>query len=348
MTALTVPDLAGVGLVVIGRNEGERLIRCLASVHAIPHRVYVDSGSSDGSVERARRDGVSVIELEVPPNFTAARARNAGLSRLLAESPTLEFVQMVDGDCEVHPEWIAAALAALRADPGLAAVFGRLRERFPTRSIYNALADDDWDGPLGDAPIFGGVVLIRVGALRQVNFYNPTIIAGEEPDLSMRMRKNGWRLSRINSEMGFHDANITRFAQWRKRTQRTGHAYAELAHLHPDARHPNWPQTTYSIIFWGGLMPLALLCSVLLALLMHPYWWLAAAAVLALWLRNVVQITRRRLRDGLTFKVALASGLAAMIGKPPQLTGLLKYHRDRLLHRSSRLIEYKGPANPQK
>jgi glycosyltransferase involved in cell wall biosynthesis len=44
-------------------------------------RVYVDSGSSDGSAQLALKDGVTVIELTVPPHFTAARARNAGLER---------------------------------------------------------------------------------------------------------------------------------------------------------------------------------------------------------------------------------------------------------------------------
>jgi len=135
----------------------------------------VDSGSTDGSVERAKREGVSVVELEVPPNFTAARARNSGLVKLLAESPDLEFVQMVDGDCEIHQDWIAAGLAALRAEPDLAAVYGRLRERFPTRSVYNALCDDDWNAPIGEATIVGGIALFRVSAIRQVDFYEPTI-----------------------------------------------------------------------------------------------------------------------------------------------------------------------------
>src|SRR5580692_2130880 len=127
---------ANLGLVAIGRNEGQRLARCLISVRAIPSRVYVDSGSSDGSVALARDAGASVIELPVPPNFTAARARNAGLAQLLAENPNLEFVQMIDGDCELQPGWIEAGVAALRGDSDLALVFGRCRERCPERSIY--------------------------------------------------------------------------------------------------------------------------------------------------------------------------------------------------------------------
>ncbi len=345
MTGLvSAGDIESLGLVVIGRNEGDRLVRCLASVHSIPNRVYVDSGSTDGSVERAMREGVSVIELEIPPNFTAARARNSGLVRLLAERPDLKFVQMIDGDCEIHQDWIPAGLAALRAEPDLAAVYGRLRERFPTRSIYNALCDDDWNVPIGEAAIVGGIALFRVSALRQVNFYDPAIIAGEEPDLAMRLRKKGWRLRRIDAEMGFHDADITRFIQWWKRTRRTGHAYGELAYRHPDARNPNWPRTIQSIIFWGGVMPLALIGTVTLAIFASIYWWLFAGLVILPWPIRVLQIALRKLRAGLDLKLAGSAGALFMIGKIPQLIGFTEYHRNRLMGRASRLIEYKGPA----
>jgi glycosyltransferase involved in cell wall biosynthesis len=332
------------GLVVIGRNEGERLVRCLASVRSAPKRVYVDSGSTDGSVAHALSVGVSVVELEVPPNFTAARARNAGLIRLLVDNPGLEFVQTVDGDCEIHPDWVPAALTALRADTELAAVYGRLRERYPERSVYNALCDDDWNVPIGETPIVGGIALFRVSALRQVNFYDPTMIAGEEPDMAMRMRKTGWRLRRIDVEMGFHDVDITRFSQWWKRTRRTGHAYAELAFRHPDARNPDWRHTTHSIMFWGGMMPLALLGAVALALFASAYWWLMVGLVLLAWPMNVGQIALRKLRAGFSPKFAGASGALLMIGKIPQFMGLTEYHVNRLTGRASQLIEHKGPA----
>jgi GT2 family glycosyltransferase len=337
---MVAPDLERVGLVVIGRNEGDRLVRCFASVRSIPNRVYVDSGSTDGSVERAVSEGVSVIELEVPPNFTAARARNTGLMKLLAECPWLEFVQTVDGDCEIHPDWIPAAVRALRDDTRLAAVYGRLRERFPGRSIYNAICDDDWNTPVGEAEIVGGIALFRVAALRQVNFYESTMIAGEEPDMAWRMRERGWRLGRIPTEMGYHDVDLTRFVQWWTRTRRTGHAYAELAYRHPDARKPNWPRTTRSIVIWGGGMPLVLAGAVTLALF-YPYWWIFAALVLFMWPLRMVQIGWRKRRGGSSARVARAYGVLVMIGMVPMLMGVIEYHRNRLRGRVSQLIEHK-------
>jgi Glycosyl transferase family group 2 len=331
------------GLVVIGRNEGERLARCLASVADIPRRVYVDSGSTDGSVALAQSQGVGVVELPVPPHFTAARARNAGLVQLLNGDPDLEFVQMVDGDCEIQRGWIDAGLAELLLDPDLALVYGRLRERYPDKSIYNALCDDEWNSPVGDSPGCGGIALFRVAALRQVDFYNPAMIAGEDTEMSMRLRKRGWRLRRIDAEMAFHDADITRFGQWWTRTRRSGHGFGEMAFLHPDVRNPNLPRTVRSIFAWGGVMPAMLVLAIVLALTLTPWWWIAVGLLLIPWPLRMAQLAKRQARRGLSPRVARASGVLLMFGKLPQFLGLIGYHLDRLSGRTSRLIEHKGP-----
>jgi GT2 family glycosyltransferase len=341
MASTDSPDGAKLGLVVIGRNEGERLARCLASVRRISPRVYVDSQSTDGSVALARSEGTTVVELTMPPNFTAARGRNAGIARLLAEDPDLEFVQMIDGDCEVRPGWIDAALAALRAEPDLALVFGRRRERYPDRSIYNALCDDEWNTPVGESLACGGDAMFRVKALRQVDFYNASMIAAEDTELSIRLRKRGWRLRRIDAEMTLHDAAVTRFAQWWKRTQRSGHGYGELAYLHPD--DPNWRRQVLSILAWGGGMTGLLVLTVLLALALDAHWWIAVALVFLPWPVRVARLTQRQRRRGLEPRVARASGTLLMIGKLPQFLGLVGYYRNRMAGRASRLIEYKGP-----
>jgi GT2 family glycosyltransferase len=337
-----MPETGKLGLVVIGRNEGARLARCLASVRSIPHRVYVDSGSSDGSVELARTEGVVVVELAVPPEFTAARARNAGLARLLEDEPDLEFVQMVDGDCEIRQGWITGALARLAADPGLALVFGRRRERHPERSLYNALCDDEWNAPVGIANGVGGDALFRVAALRAVDFYDPKMIAGEDTELAMRLRKAGWILHRIDLDMTLHDAAITRFSQWWKRTRRSGHGYGEMAYLHPDARDPNWPRTVRGIVLWGALLPVLALISAIAAATVNARWGIAALLIIGLTLLNSLRLALRQYRRGLRPAVACGSGLLLMFGKIPQLLGLLDYHLNRLRGRASRLIEYKG------
>src|SRR5262245_37385433 len=128
-------------VVVIGRNEGERLQRCLQSLCSNALVVYVDSGSTDGSVEWARAQGAEVIELDVTTPFTAARARNAGWHRLRSRAPECPYVQFVDGDCEITGGWLNQAVAFLDTHDRVGVVAGRLRERHPERSIYNRLCE---------------------------------------------------------------------------------------------------------------------------------------------------------------------------------------------------------------
>ena len=250
----TAPASAALGVVVIGRNEGERLVRCLATLGGeIGRTVYVDSGSTDGSVEHARSVGAQVVDLDLSIPFTAARARNAGLEALLERCPDLEFVQFVDGDCEVEAGWLTTARAAL-AEPGLAVVFGRRRERFRERTVYNLVSDLEWDVPIGEVLACGGDALMRVAALREVGGYDPTLIAGEEPDLCRRLRDRGWRVRRIDAPMTIHDAALLRFGQWWRRALRAGYVEGEgLTRL--GLRYPRLHEAL-SVLFW---MPVALL-----------------------------------------------------------------------------------------
>jgi GT2 family glycosyltransferase len=222
-----VSSVAEVGMVAIGRNEGERLRRCLTSLE--PDRnpvVYVDSGSTDDSVAMAKSQGVEVVELDLKIPFTAARARNAGFERLLQWHPELQYVQFVDGDCEVDGEWLGKAKSALEAVEKRGVVCGRRRERYPEKSIYNRLCDIEWNTPVGPARSCGGDALMRVAALKQVGGYDPTVIAAEDDEVCVRIRAAGWTIERIDAAMTVHDAAMTRAGQWWKRARcRPGTAF---------------------------------------------------------------------------------------------------------------------------
>ena len=136
------------GVVVIGRNEGDRLRRSLESVRSQTDRiVYVDSGSTDGSVTLARSLGADVVELDMSKPFTMARGRNAGFYRLLDLYPDVQFVQFLDGDCEMVSGWLQRGQDEMRDKTHAAVVSGRRREYEPQRSIYHRLVDMEWDTP---------------------------------------------------------------------------------------------------------------------------------------------------------------------------------------------------------
>jgi len=331
--------LSQIGLVAIGRNEGDRLRQCLQSVlGSIDRMVYVDSGSTDGSVEMARSLGVEVVELNLSIPFTAARARNAGLARLIELEPYIQYVQFVDGDCEIASTWLSHAQQVLDAHPEVVVVCGRRRERFPTASIYNRLCDIEWDTPIGDARACGGDALMRVSALQAVGGYNPNLIAGEEPEMCVRLRQNGGRVLRIDCEMTLHDAQMTRFEQWWKRSVRAGHAFAEGAWLHGAPPEKHWIKETRSIQLWGIGVPLFILSTAwvtkgLSLLLLAGYGLMAY---------RVYQYARQ---SNYSKSDARLFALSCTLAKFPQAQGLLRFYWGKLFKKPSRLIEYNAAGS---
>lgn len=300
----------------------------------VPCVVYVDSGSTDDSVQQAEQRGVHVVALDLSQPFTAARARNAGFRRLQEIAPETTHVQFVDGDCELREGWIEAALAAFATDPEVVVVCGRRRERFPQETLFNALCDVEWDGLSGEVDSSGGDALMRCDAFAAVEGFNPRLIAGEEPDLCHRLRKQGGKIMRIDAEMTWHDAAMTRVSQWWKRTLRAGHAYAENHWDHRQDGLGFRRRDLRRIVFWGALAPLAILLG---AVLVHPALALAALVYPIQAWRIARHLEPRPPRR----KDALRYGWSCVLGRLPELCGVVKYHWGRLRGRGSRLIEYK-------
>lgn len=316
-------------VVAIGRNEGNRLHACLGSAQSAGLAtvvVYVDSGSTDGSADYARAQGCEVVDLDMSTPFTAARARNEGMARALQCVPNIAYVQFLDGDCELEPTWMPAAIAYLQANTQHAVVCGRRRERYPDKSIYNQMCDVEWDTPVGDAKSCGGDAMMRVQALKCVGGYNNSLIAGEEPELCLRLRRSGWRVYRMPREMTLHDAAMLHFAQWWKRSKRAGHAFAEGAWMHGAPPELHWVAETRRALMWGLLLPLA---TGLLSVLWSPAW----AALLLAYPLQVLRISRQG--------SGISRAFFLVLGKLPEMTGVLSFWLGRITRRQIKIIEYK-------
>jgi GT2 family glycosyltransferase len=326
-------DFENFGIVVIGRNEGQRLIDCLASLqsYAGPTIIYVDSASTDGSVAAANAAGAAVVALDASVPFTAARARNEGLARLLELKPATQLVQFIDGDCVLVSSWLETALDFMRSRKDVAVVCGRRRERYPERSVYNRLCDLEWNTPVGEAGACGGDSLMRVDAFKKAGRFRAELVSGEEPELCGRIRDQGWKVWRLDAEMTRHDAAMLRFGQWWRRAVRSGYGQAEILWLRLPSRTATREKTeVVRALFWAGLVPLLIGAGTLFN-----------KAALAGVLIYPLQICQIALRRGGGSADSWIYALFVTIAKFPQLQGNLKYWRQCWRGQSVRTFEYK-------
>lgn len=316
------------------------MVRCLESVREAGVVIYVDSGSTDGSVTRARGLGADVVELDMTMPFTAARARNAGFARLRELKPSVRFVQFVDGDCELRETWLATGAAALEADPAIAAVCGRLRERHPERSIYNRMCDIGWDYPIGEIQACGGVAMYSAELFAAAKGFNDGLIAGEEFELCSRLRKAGGRIRRIDAEMAWHDVGITRLGQWWKRAVRAGFSYAEGWAVHAREVGGGHRRSAQRAMLWGLALPAIALVGAAGSAIWLPMIVLPVAA-LCLCIFQLARLAFLEARRGRPAFDAASFAVFLLLAKLPEAHGAVQYWLARARGRRPRIIEYR-------
>jgi glycosyltransferase involved in cell wall biosynthesis len=160
--------LSDLSLVVITRNEEDRLARCLESVPGAGELVVVDSFSDDRTAEIARAHGARVSERE----FTsAADQKNWAISQA-----SKDWILLLDADEAVSAELLASIEGALACpaadgfwlrrrseflgatirfcgwgDERVLRLFRRGRGRYPEREVHERLALDGVAGRLRGA-----------------------------------------------------------------------------------------------------------------------------------------------------------------------------------------------------
>jgi GT2 family glycosyltransferase len=271
-----------------------------------------------------------VIELDPSRPFTAARARNEGFSALRTLSPGLRFVQFIDGDCFLVEGWLTNARAFFDQRCEVAVVCGRRREQHPETSVYNRLCDLEWDTPSGETSACGGDALIRVKALESVGGFREELIAGEEPELCVRLRDKGWKIWRLDAEMTKHDAAIERFVQWWTRAVRSGYGMTEVCFLHWRSPHGIWKKEVTRAVFWGGVLPIL----IVVAATLEPHLLLAC-------LLYPLQVCRLAIAHTRLNSMRWTYALFIILVKFAEFEGFLKFQWRSMFGHSRTPIEYK-------
>ena len=328
------------GFVIIGRNEGERLKRCLESIQGEGPIVYVDSGSNDGSAVVARSLGAYVVNLDMGIPFTAARARNVGFEKLIDLQSGLKYVHFIDGDCEIVGGWIQHAIGILEQRHEVAAISGRVREKSPHASIYNRLADLEWERLTGDVESCMGCAIMRISSYQHVGGFNSEVGAGEVHELCARLRGKEYKIVQVPDTMAMHDMAMLQFAQWWNRTARSGYASWDV---YERTGLESAKADLDSSRLWGIGWPMLLIVLGMGAFFVP--WWISAPAIFAALMIGPIQAIRIALmlqERGMAFVDAWAYGALALMGNFAALRGQWLYMVDRENKQASRLMETKG------
>ena len=230
-----------ISVIVIGLNEEKVIGECLSSISGLNlsdctlEVIYVDSGSTDKSIEIAETfSNVRVVNLN-DANPSAAKARNLGVS-----VTNSEFIQFVDGDSILDEQWLKKALPILSSDNSIGAVFGAIEEVGKQSNIYMKVCQFDWYMPPGDYRLCGGNALWKRSVFDEVGLFDGGLIAGEEPDLCFRVRQNGYRIVCIDTPMVKHDLDMHYFKDYWNRSVRSGTAYAIIAMRYRKTQEKLW------------------------------------------------------------------------------------------------------------
>jgi GT2 family glycosyltransferase len=309
-----------VAIVTIGRNEGERLKGCLrAAVANALTVVYVDSGSTDGSAEFARSMGCQVVELTVDLPFSAARARNEGFACAMTAGPDIAFLQFVDGDCVLVDGWLERGVAALNEHSDVGVVCGHVREIHPEASVYNRLFDLEWRQNPGEINACGGIFMVRPAVFKAVGGFRADVIAAEDNEFCVRVRRMGEKILLLDTAMVWHDAAMRRFSEWWRRARRTGHAFAQVAALHGKSNERYFVRECRRVWIWGLAIPA-------IALGLAPFTRGVSLLLLFLYGPQFGWIVRNARKRGWPLGDAMVYAFFTVLTKFPALEGMLAYH----------------------
>ena len=337
---MTLEPGQSVAIVAIGRNEGARLKSCLRSVcDGVRTVVYVDSGSDDGSADYAREMGCHVVELDPHRPFSAARARNEGFAALMRVDPDVPFIQFLDGDCDLVGTWLNEGIEALNERPEIGVACGHVREIYPDASLYNKLCNMEWQKTPGIIRTSGGRFLIRREVFSAVGGFRADVIAAEDDEFCVRVRRLGWKILQVDAEMALHDADLSHLTEWWRRARRTGHAYAHVASLHGKSDEQYFVRDCRRILLWALILPI-------MAAILAPftYGWSIIFLLLSYAL-EAIRIYHRGRTRGWPAIDSFQYAVFAVLAKFPALEGFIAYHWRQYRGQALTVMEYRRSSS---
>lgn len=228
------PDIS---VIITCYNKKETIIECLKSVLSQELNnleiIVVDDGSNDGSSEAVKgflsslnnQDRVKLLRVN---RLGPALAKNAGFKH--ASGDGLLFL---DGDCVVKQGSLQRLVRMFKSDPSICCVGGEVRSLNSGRLIARMV--EYMQNEVERSWPFGAFVAYRRGAFEAVGCFDGGMVAGEDGDLFLRVKKAGFNCIPLNKDVKALTVNPDTLTSFFKQRLKWGVGYAQLTEKHPEA-----------------------------------------------------------------------------------------------------------------
>ncbi|MCD4832937.1 MAG: glycosyltransferase [Bacteroidales bacterium] len=197
-----------ISFIIIGRNEGWKLTKCLKSVYKTIvvnaltdcEVIYVDSKSTDDSIERVKCFKETKI-FQLTGKINAAIARNIGVKE--SRGDVLFFI---DGDMEINPEFL---LLVYSEESGLKYPFVSGQLKNFNYNEQGKFLNNTWQYKQvlsGDRyfTTTGGIFLIERKLWNQEEGMDVRFKRGQDLEFALRLAKNGTKILRKKEIVANH------------------------------------------------------------------------------------------------------------------------------------------------
>lgn len=188
-----------VSIIIKALNEQANIERTLKSAltagNAIGGEVILaDSGSTDATIEIAKRYPVKIVQLENPKEKSCGIGAQLGYQYAIGA-----YVYILDGDMEIEIEFLQKALDLMARNESLGGVGGLVKEmQLDGLEFQSRVQRMDPDMQSGEVSHLAMGGLYRKKAIDSIGYLtNRNLHSYEEFELGIRLRSNGWLLIRI-------------------------------------------------------------------------------------------------------------------------------------------------------
>lgn len=210
-------------IIIVNWNRKDYLRTCLASALEQDYDnfrvMFIDNGSSDGSVEFVRNNYPQVEIIALDKNYEFAKANNIGIRKALAEGA--QFIALLNNDTRVEKNWLSELVKVMGSSPKIGICASKILKMDNPKildSTGHIFADGivrdrgsgevdrgQYDEQLEVGGACAGACLYRKEMLEKIGLFDESFgFNYEDAELSWRAYRWGWKARYVPQALVYH------------------------------------------------------------------------------------------------------------------------------------------------